>query len=134
MWFAVHLCRQGTITLEQMVEAFERHFTSRPPIGKMVVESRIMSMKQVFDVLAIQADAHRPFGEIAVELGYMTDDQLARLLLEQARRATPVVDILLDMGAASQESLREGLAKVPSGDGSSVPRPHCLKDVRESVE
>ncbi|MCA9257698.1 MAG: hypothetical protein KDA61_00805, partial [Planctomycetales bacterium] len=90
------------------------HYESRPPLGRLALSSRVMSMKQVFHVLSRQSDTDQTFGQVAVELGYLSELSLSNLLREQESMATPVSQLLVEMGAISQEDLDSERAKIRS--------------------
>jgi hypothetical protein len=105
MRFGIYLVRRNLVTAEEFVAAAEQVIKNRVPIGRLAVEARYISVKQVFEVLDIQAVTGERFGEIAVRLGYLTDSQLAELLARQAARDETIGEVLVQMGAIPPEVL-----------------------------
>ncbi len=116
MYFELELVRQGLISAEQLVAAIERQMQSRPPLGRLAIEHRKMTMTQVFETLREQVNSPRPFGRLAVDLGFLSNEELAVLLMAQRDRETPLSDILVESGAICQEQL----AAVQSSDPRRV--------------
>lgn len=57
------LVEGGYLTAAQALAVLDQHLASRTPIGQLAVEHELMTMRQVFDVLAQQTISNRPFGE-----------------------------------------------------------------------
>lgn len=112
MQFGLYLVKHGMITTGQFVEALEVHLTSRPLIGALAIETRKLSVKQVFSILRTQADMpHEMFGELAIQAGFMTEDDLMALLYHQSTRGKPMSQILGELGFADPDDLQEHLAE-----------------------
>ncbi len=86
MSFETYLVRRSRVTPEQFVEAVERQQEDHRPIGQLAIESGKLSMRMVFDILAVQADSGQMFGDIAVEKAYLSKEDLDELLLVCSRR------------------------------------------------
>ena len=105
MRFEIYLVKEGVIGSDDFVEAVERQLDSRPRIGALALESRRLSMQQVFQVLAAQARSNTPFGRLAVELGMLRESDITDLLAMQAERTRPLSEVLLEMGSIDQATL-----------------------------
>jgi hypothetical protein len=109
MSFGTFLVRQGMISPMQLIEAVELEEESRPPIGRLALELRKLTMKQLFAVLTEQAQSNKLFGKIAVDLGFLTQQDIAELLLIQADRATHFPQVLVRLGVFDEATLAEQL-------------------------
>lgn len=105
----IHLVRRGLISADQFVDALERGFAQRPPLGEVAMRLGKLTMRQVFSVLAEQSDRHQPFGRIAVELGFLSEGDLGELLLKQADSTPDVVDMLVMTGVLDRDSAMTAL-------------------------
>jgi hypothetical protein len=105
MRFCIHLVHQGSISHGQFVTAMEEHLKGRKPLGRLAMESGLISMRQTFEILERQTETGLRFGHIAVKLGYLTEPQLTELLSRQSAQNQSVADILLAAGAISNEGM-----------------------------
>lgn len=127
MWTACLLAKQGIIDPTLFVEVVHRHLASRPPIGRVALRERLISLSQVVDVLKQQAETGEPFGKIAQGRGYLSQQELAHLLLRQLEEATPVDDLLIELSGLTRDELEhekkrlrgEFAEHIPT-DGSSI--------------
>lgn len=92
---ALAVLETGLITKEQLRKCLDIRRKSRPPIGKLAVLSRTLSMGQVFRILEHQADSSKPFGRVAIDLGFMNETQLGNLLHNQADSTAPLTEVLV---------------------------------------
>lgn len=104
MWFASYLYRRGFVTAEQIVEASIVQNDRRIPLGKLALETKKMSVKQVAKVLNAQTEEGKRFGQLAVQLGFLTDQDVAYLLMVQNDRLPSLMKVLIEMGAIDQET------------------------------
>lgn len=99
MLFGKFLVERGVINPDEFYQAFKAQLASRPQLGTLAVQRRLLSMSQVFQVLEAQCD--RPselFGDLAVDLGFITTDDVAHLLREQSDLMKPFAELLIDLG------------------------------------
>jgi len=87
--------------------ALERQKEKTPQLGRMAMDSGLMSMKQIFETLRVQADTEIRFGQQAVNLGYISQDDLKELLQSQINARPGIGGVLLEMGAIDEERLDE---------------------------
>lgn len=84
-----------------IAQALDIQRARRTPIGKLAISSRLLSMKEVMHVLALQADCKEAFGELAVKAGLLSDKN-RRVLLDLQREQQPKLgEILVEMGVIS---------------------------------
>ena len=107
MWLATQLCKKRLISAVQLFEALDEHLSSRPQLGEIAAETKTLEMKEIFKILAAQADDDRPFGQIAKQLGLLDETKLIWLLHEQAQRAKSVESILIEKGAVTAEIVEQ---------------------------
>lgn len=105
MQLGIYLVRQGAISADALVTALEHWITCRPPIGQLAIESHKLSMKQVFEILQVQADSSEPFGRIAVNLQFLSKDDVEELLQLQRERTPTLAQTLVDSGILDEEEL-----------------------------
>ena len=87
------------------LDVLEQQKKETPPIGRLAMLSKVMTMKQVVKVLDAQVDSDLRFGEVALELGFMTDQQLLDLLESQNKCRPGVNKIIVDLGFADQATV-----------------------------
>ena len=92
------LIKTDILTEEQALEVMDRQLEMTPPIGKLALKHRFLTVKQVCTVLSTQVDTGLRFGEQAVGLGYLTPTALERLIDLQNDRRPGVGTILQEMG------------------------------------
>ena len=73
-----------------------------------------MTMAQVFQTLAAQADEDEPFGVIAKRMRFLTKRNIADLLLLQSSETHSLGACLLQTGVVSEATLDEETARVRS--------------------
>lgn len=118
--FEAYLVREQLITADELVDALEHQFHSRPPIGQLAVTSGMISMKQAFHLVGLQMTLHRRFGELAIELGYLTDDDIESLLAQQSRLQLALSEVLVARNTLSAEILREAQVRYYSQADAAV--------------
>lgn len=99
------LVRQGTVSAEDLVTAIERQHEARPQLGQIAIEERLLTPRQVREVLYRQCETpHLRFGEVAIELGLMTDRELGYLLLKQQIAQGPLMNHLIALGSIDEQA------------------------------
>jgi hypothetical protein len=104
MWFASYLYRRGLVSAEQIVEASIRQGDHRIPLGKLALECKKLTFKQVAKVLEVQTEEGKRFGQLAIDLGFLTKEDVAYLLMLQNDRLPSLTKVLIEMGALEQET------------------------------
>ena len=102
MWFASYLYRRGLITAEQIVEASIQQGDCRIPLGRLALELKKLTVKQVAKVLEAQTEEGKRFGQLAVRLGFLSEQDVAYLLMVQNNRLPSLTKVLIEMGAIDQ--------------------------------
>jgi len=102
-----HLITRNVINAETALHVLDTQRQQTPPIGRIALLAGYLDMKQVFEVLQVQADTGLRFGEQAIALGYLDDRQLGELLAEQRNSCPSVGHVLHEMGLASKAVLQE---------------------------
>ncbi len=87
------------------LDVMDQQNRETPPIGRLALETEILTMKQVFQILNAQADSDMRFGEIAIGLGFMNGAQLLELLETQKKRRPGLNKLIYELGFASIETL-----------------------------
>ena len=105
MWFATYLYRRGLVSAEQIIEASIRQSDRRIPLGKLALECKKLSIKQVAKVLDAQNEEGKRFGQIAVQMGFLTEYDVAYLLMVQNDRLPSLRKVLVEMGALDEETM-----------------------------
>lgn len=97
MQFAMYLVDNGLLSASDFYKALKLQMRSRPQLGSLAIQSRRLTVRQMFLILQEQCDApHEMFGEIAVRLGFLSADDLGKLLEEQTRHMAPIRDVLVE--------------------------------------
>jgi uncharacterized protein YaaQ len=104
MWFASYLYRRGLLSAEQIIEASIVQNDRRIPLGKLALECKKLTLKQVAKVLDAQTEEGKRFGQLAVQLGFLSEQDVAYLLMVQNDRLPSLTKVLIEMGALDQES------------------------------
>jgi len=99
------------ISADEFVQAVEVQIRQRPPLGALAMETRKLSMRQVFDVLSGQAGAQKPFGRVAVEMNYLTESELMELLGWQSERCPSLAEVIVDEGILDQATVNRELQR-----------------------
>ena len=88
MQFGMYLVDNGLLSTQAFYKALKLQMRSRPQLGTIAIQSRRLTVKQMF-------------GEIAVRLGYLTNEDLNQLLDEQTRHMASLRDLLVEHGFLS---------------------------------
>ncbi len=105
--FAQFLVQREIIAPDTALQALDLQRAATPPVGRLALEQQLLTMRQVFTVLAAQADSGRRFGEQAVLMDYLDDEQLSALLSHQRQVRPGLSAILYDMGALPKRDLQK---------------------------
>jgi hypothetical protein len=103
--FEKHLVERGFLTASQALDAIEEQMASRPPLGKLAIAAKNLTMHQVFEVVSEQAVGGRLFGETAVALGFLTPADVQELLKRQRELTPSLLDVLVARGVAARKVL-----------------------------
>jgi len=103
--FLIHMHGFNQEDIEQALSTQKKH---RSPIGQIALKSHLLSLKEVMEVLKIQADSigvplcsSKMFGDIAVEYGFLRKANLQILLNMQSSQQPKLGEVLIDAGVLS---------------------------------
>ena len=97
MQFGMYLVDNGLLSTQAFYKALKLQMRSRPQLGTLAIQTRRLTVKQMFVILQEQCDTpQQMFGEIAVRLGYLTNEDLNQLLDEQSRHMASLRDVLVE--------------------------------------
>lgn len=105
--FLEHLIDGGVIDEGAAVHVLDEQRLRTPPIGRIALVQRYLTMKQVFEILNVQTDTKLRFGEQAIALGYLDEKQLTGLLDEQVNSKPGVGVLLYDLGYANKGTINK---------------------------
>lgn len=104
MRFGLYLYHQKVIDAEQLIEALEEQQRRTPPVGELAIESGLVSVHSLFEIVSAQSGPRRDrFGTIAMEMGLISEGELAEVLMRQSDLRPPLREILVEQGVLSQE-------------------------------
>jgi len=90
----VEMIRRGAISSSDVVAAVRKRQAERTRIGKLALEAGMLTVRQVFAIVAKQGKTKRPFGETAISLGFMSQDDVDCLMAIQAAEYAPSFELL----------------------------------------
>jgi len=123
MWIACYLLKTGLVSVDEFADAIQRQSETRPPLGRLALEARKLTARQVKEVLLAQAkNPTKPFGKLAREMEFLTEEELAVLLVRQQDLTQPLPEILVELGAIDRTQLQQELqrARITQCDGSDL--------------
>ncbi len=106
---AIAALSAGYASLEEIANAVAARRAQRPMIGQLMLKHRMMTVKQVFAVLAENATSGKLFGRIANEMGFVSAADIGKMLELQANMCPPLWQMLESSGVttpAQTESIR----------------------------
>ncbi|MFN3151286.1 hypothetical protein [Bremerella sp.] len=109
MHFGLYLLRKEIISGPQFIQAVSRQLETRPQIGSLAIETRRLTMRDVFRILSLQSVTNDSFGQLAIQLGILTEIDIRELLAIQIERTTPLAQVLVDIGAIEPYQLQAEL-------------------------
>jgi hypothetical protein len=103
--FGQFLINNGVVDDENVFEGLNIQRKWTPPIGKVAIKEKLLSVKDIMSILYHQAGSAKMFGELAVEMQFLNEEQVG-LLLEMQRASRPRIgEILVEMGVMSNATL-----------------------------
>lgn len=88
MRFCLFLHEQGLIGDRDCVRALREISDRTPPLGRLAIRSKLLTVAQLRDLLGKQTAGGGPIGHLAVTEGLLSVEQL-RVLVEKQREGTP---------------------------------------------
>ena len=122
MHFGMFLLRKGRISGPQFIQAVSRQLDTRPQIGALAIETRSLSMRELFRILSLQCEAKESFGQLAIQLGFLTEVEIRDLLALQIERTTPLAQVFVEIGVLDELESHEELQKFHE---EMADRPHA---------
>ena len=105
--FAQFLVDTNVIGAEDALRALDEQRRRTQPIGRLALQHGLLSMKQVFAILAEQPETGLRFGEQAIFMGFLERESMERLLDEQRRLRPGLGEILAEMGLVRKGVLQK---------------------------
>ncbi|MBK8717433.1 MAG: hypothetical protein IPN32_22210 [Deltaproteobacteria bacterium] len=106
--FAQFLLDREAIDAAQAAEVRRACEGERVPIGQLLMQSGMLSVRQIMHVLELQADAPtEKFGQLAVRCGYISMRQLEDGLGMQQRTRRHAIEVVSRMGLLRPDQLVE---------------------------
>lgn len=124
--FCGFLTERGLLDTEAASSVRRRASEERTPIGQILITQGHLSVRQVMNVLEVQADEPSlRFGEIAVMKGYLTTLQLEDALQFQASHRRHQIAVLSQDGRLGRSTLEA--AVVAYVDFLELQAAECMK-------
>lgn len=98
MRFCLFLAEEGLLTDRQALVTLSTVVRETPPLGRLALRERWMTVSQLRRLLSRQAEDHRPFGTLAVSEGFLTPEQLDELLRMQIAETPRTIDVVERLG------------------------------------
>jgi len=100
-FFGHHLLEQKIITSKQLEELLNTTNDVRLKLGTLAIHAGFMNSTQAHNLHQMQATEDQRFGDLAIEYGYLTQQQLDTLLSQQISEQLLLSQALLDQGIMS---------------------------------
>lgn len=97
------LVTNGFITEEQLDKALNTIRRSRPTIGDLAKQKKLITSKDVIRILNRQTYSPKQFGEIAIEMKILTKEQVDELIEEQEKKSMSIITALRMNGVKDKE-------------------------------
>lgn len=106
-FFGAWLIEQGRLTAEQVVCAVDQQHRRRIPLGRLALAERLLTVREVYEILAHGRSTRQLFGQKAVELGFLQPSDVERLLSLQRELEPPFEEVLLELGMLDRSTLEQ---------------------------
>lgn len=103
--FLDFLLNKGVVTEEDIFAAMEYRREKTPPVGRIALKEKMLTVRQVSRILMAQCDSGLPFGQQAVALGFWEPDMVDEILKLQRESRPSALAALLALGFLDQEQL-----------------------------
>lgn len=105
MRFCLFLVDEGAITEAQCVHVLRLVCQRTPPLGRLIVKTKILTMAQLRSLIERQSQQGGALGHLAMAEGLLSADQVAQLVdLQRAETPDPKT-ILADLGYVTPDRL-----------------------------
>lgn len=106
--FCDYMARYHLLPMEVIVEL--RRGTRAPQLGKILLDRRAMDVRQVMQIVSLQADEPRMrFGELAIRAGFIDEHELISALRDQRMMRRHPSEIILERGLMKRSALLRAL-------------------------
>lgn len=112
MWLAIQFYKRGIVSAKDVCELMDYCYSNRSAIGEIAVRMRMLSVRQLFEILRAQADDHRPFGIIAQEMNLLTRAQVDELRYRQYKETLDVREGMVSAGIMTSKEFDEALSQI----------------------
>ncbi len=117
--FLEFLLEKGILDDAGVLQVLDYTREQTPPIGKLALKEKILTVHQITKILMDQADSGELFGDIGVKLGYLRPEQVTHLLEVQKKCVPGLPAVIGELGLAKagdvkccQEEFLESLASI----------------------
>lgn len=134
--FCQFVIDRGLIQTEAAESVRSRAMSERTPIGRLLVMRGVLSVRQVMNLLELQADLPGVrFGELGLRVGYVTTVELEEALKYQATHRRHQIEIVDQDGLLAEPDLAATVVayvqflELQAGVGSGTQKPAVLNAV-----
>ncbi len=103
--FGEFLVNKGIVEENAVLDALNFQRKEGIPVGKIALKEKMLTWKQIYQVLNAQFDTTKRFGEVAIELGFLVEEEVNRLLEIQKKLRLPLGKILVKLEKIDDETL-----------------------------
>ncbi|MDX1963171.1 MAG: response regulator [Pirellulales bacterium] len=107
--FCEFLEELGAVSAVDLQNAMSLLKAQTPKIGHLALQSRVLTISQVLEILQRQAQTNELFGQAALAGGYMTEQDLEMLLELQAESVPSLSETLVALGLSTEEEMQNYL-------------------------
>lgn len=111
MRFGRFLVERGRVAPHDVQRALELQRQREVNIAEIALRERILTERQVLEIIDYQGDTTERFGEVGRQLGHLSPPQLDALVALQRKTRPPIGQLLAEMGAIDHEALIDELGR-----------------------
>ncbi|MCP4266248.1 MAG: hypothetical protein GY777_11855 [Candidatus Brocadiaceae bacterium] len=97
----VNIC--GYVNEEVALKALNIQKERTLAIGRIALEEKMLTVKEIFMILNKQTDSPKLFGEIAIDMGFLKKTDIDLLMEFQKESRPRIGEILVEIGAISKK-------------------------------
>ena len=105
--FLDYLVEQGVLNDDSVSRVLDRQREMTIPIGRLALQTRTMTMREVNAALSVQLETKLRFGRQAIELGFIDQNDLDFLLNLQDQNRPNLGRVLQDLEIIDRHELDE---------------------------
>lgn len=110
-FFGHYLLEKKLVTPKQLSDVMEKQEQTRLRLGMLAVNAKYMTASQAEVVNELQATMDKRFGDIAIDKGYLTKEQLESLLGQQKSEHLILAQNLIDAKIMTMASFEKEIEK-----------------------